>query len=322
MLTTNGDLICFAASFGWAVLVPLLTGVPLLVSVRRSGNMHWAEQARRWWPLRRHFAFCTIIPIGACLGSMLVLGGASHPAGAAGFMIPVVGGFLLGGMLRERILRRLVPLAIATRPSRIAVWLVRVPWLLFLAGIVLQTGRLDLRFLIIVGMYLTVMLLMNLGCHLGLLEGVGVLMPGGPVLTAACHQAADQAALPRPRIWEIADSTANAFALPFQRAVLATTPLIEALNAPQLAAICRHEMAHLAEPLRVHLPKLLAPLYYAFLMTSPTWSRLIGRELAPLAMFGGVLVYLGFVKWLTAGAHRRETQADRAAVPGYPEPAV
>lgn len=104
--------------------------------------------------------------------------------------------------------------------------------------------------------------------------------------------------------------------------MLATTPLIEALDVPQLAAICRHDMAHLAEPLRVHLPKLLAPLFYAFLMASPTWSRLIDRSLAPFVMVGGVVVYLMFVKWLTAGAHHRETQADRAALQSDSEPAV
>jgi Zn-dependent protease with chaperone function len=316
------SLLLFAATCGWAALAPLAFGAPLVLAVRRAANQHWTEQARHLTALRRHFAFSTVIPVGACVGVMLVAHRSQPPAAQAGIMVPVLLGFLLGGMLRGRLARRMVPPAIATRPSRVALWFFQVPWVLFFAGVALQTGRPDARFFVILGIFLVAMLLWSLGCHLGLLEWVGALRPGRPALSAACQEAAAAAGLPAPRVWEIADSTANAFALPFRRAVLATTPLLDILNGPQLAAVCRHEMAHLAEPLRVHLPKLLMPLFYAFWMSLPTLLRVAPRGTEPLVFIGGPLAYLLLVRLLTAGSHHRETVADQAAVRSDDDPAV
>jgi arylsulfatase A-like enzyme/Zn-dependent protease with chaperone function len=311
----------FALAALWNLAAPLAAGWPLIRRLRRAAELHWTERARRSWPLRRHYAFSTAIPTGACLGLAFVSihKGSCETPGSRELLAAALG-FLAGGAIRNRLAMRLNPPEIASRPRFAALACARAPWLLVLAGALMQSGEFDPLFFLILGTFLVAMATLTLGWHLPWLEKTGVIEPGRPALAAACREAA--AGHPPPRSWEIDDATANAFALPFQRAVLATKPLLETLDAPQLAAICRHEIAHLLEPLRVHLPKLLVPLFMAAIMTLPTWRAQAGADAMPGIFIGGAVAFVVLGRILAAGGRKREVAADQAAVESGGDPAV
>jgi Zn-dependent protease with chaperone function len=95
------------------------------------------------------------------------------------------------------------------------------------------------------------------GCGVMLARLLGLARPASDRLARAVAVASESTGV-RPRaVYEIDLRMANAFALPAMRLLLFTGDAVRALDDAQIAAISRHELGHVSEPLRVVAARVL-----------------------------------------------------------------
>jgi Zn-dependent protease with chaperone function len=92
------------------------------------------------------------------------------------------------------------------------------------------------------------LLAINRGLFLRLLCQFRIYVPAEPRLRQIVADTSARMRVPVSATWQLPSVSANAFALVTSRELLFTTRLLEICSDAELAAICSHELAHLAEP--------------------------------------------------------------------------
>lgn len=273
----------------------------------RARNAHWTEQARKLQPPRvaaRQFEWG--LPIAAALAST-VLWPETHWGWAAA-------GAYLGGILGGIPLMRAVVLGITVR-----LWAIYyahhivarlIEWGVLMVAIVLMPTEVGPGMMAVVAGYVATRIALGLGGGLALIRRLGLLLPASPRLAGVVAECSAAASMPVRNTWEVHAAEANAFAVVATKDLLFTRRLLAAMNDDELRAICRHELAHLAESrgtlwLRVAggfgaLPLIfIGPVFAAYQVVGIVW--LMAASFA--------------IQWLQARLSRAlENKADREAL--------
>lgn len=238
-----------------SLLLPAFVGAALFVTAggklslrpwRASAGRHWTERARILWPARMTINHLLLIStLSAVLASILFSEQfAFHP----GFVACVFAGGYLG----------IYPFSKEVDPQiRWGPWLklhaIRQFPVLSLVGIlawlVLDTpAHLSGRDWLHVGAGLSGILFIQSGVWMPWLLSTGRRDPQLPRLHAIAGVASSEARFPTPHVWLSDLPFANAFAYPLRNEIMFTRRSMEILSDAEVAAIFRHELAHLAEP--------------------------------------------------------------------------
>lgn len=308
-----GPLALALAAFSTSFLAGLAVR-PLFGPRASWRELHWTEQARRGWTVR----------VAALLGGLVlgvgwgVTGGMSWGRAfvpLSAFGQAVVGGAAawLGLTLAGVLLRGAWERHVAYRHDALGSW----------AHILIARGHLLLILLLamavpsrfgaaaLVALLLAVVLAVAWARGLGvtLARRLGLCQPATPELVALVARTAGRVGTSARSIDILRWRRANAFAFPQSGHLVFTEGALECLDDRGVAAVCAHELGHLAEPPRVLRRRMLQVLS----LTPVVLVKPLTGELGPI---GGLSVLL-VVMLLLAGSRRfsqaQEEEADAVA---------
>ncbi len=142
--------------------------------------------------------------------------------------------------------------------------------------------------------------------------------PGRPRLERAVQAATAVSGVKPRHVWLDDSPLANAMALFYVRAVLATTRLMEVLNDEELHIVLLHEMAHLRESRAVRALRLLGTAPWLLMI----FINPIIHQWRGFGVLGLMLVLMGVQRIVRKLSVRMEEQADRASVADSTDPKV
>lgn len=294
--------------------VPGLLTILALRSWRRLPEEPWTERARALQPIRTgHGSWLFLLPFTAVVARLWFFPEAPV---VAVLIAAVVGGILSSWPLDRAIFpdfsfSRWVRAATLVSVDR-AGWLVLV--LVFALAMPVEWSS---RQVIWAAAFLLLAGALTAGANYTLLRLLGVLRPAGERISRLVGECSAEAAIPVKAVLEFRSPAGYAAALVVQRALLFSTATIEEHSDEELRAICRHELAHLAEGpaiilLRVsQLPLTLLP--FIFTASFSAWTGPIGILIPVLLWFFMNRLYARVFIGL-------EKRADRAAVQNAESP--
>lgn len=296
-------LISLLAAAGVTALAMVLELIPWW----RARTAHWTEQARQLHPPRvaaRQFEWG--LPLSAALLSR-ALWPESHWALAA---IGAYLGYLVGTV---PLLRVLVP------GLRLRLWLLYgvhrlvgrfLDWGVLVVALMLMPATAGLGMACIVAGYLAARILLGLGADFVIMRALGLLRPASPRLARVVAEASAATGVASPRTWEMDVPEANAFAVTSTKKLIFTRRLLVAMSDEELCALCRHELAHLAESRGALWLRLLGGSGgLPFIFVRPVYA---GYEVPGLL---GLVVASFSILWLQARLSQAlEKRADREAL--------
>jgi Zn-dependent protease with chaperone function len=299
--------------------------------LRRYKGDSWTEKARRAWYARR-IARVAILTLG--LPPMLafvnpMFGDVFLPRGLLNFIAGMLGitGVLQASIVNER---RMNPAVALTPRAALGAW---APPLLVIGPILLVVllfdgplpDRMNLTAAaVLISIALGIGIYINWGARTAL-RGLGIIRPGSDRLCAVVTKVAEKTGVLPRRVEQLGLPMANALAFVLERGIGVTDAALEILDDDQLAAVCAHEMAHLAEPRRVLLARasgaFLLGLVLALLMAT---ARPIHGSFGPSGMlwvFTAACLLLVVGLLLLSRLNRKmEIRADSHATGWEPSP--
>lgn len=331
--------------FAWAGLVAtmgviylaarLVTWIGLaaaFVPWSRSAGRHWTEQARLSWPGRRLAPMTWfLVPIPLLIPVIVPPLSPLHRHFGFGELLPpavtralfLALGYL--GALQARFAweRRVNPAVALTPRSRLAEWIFLAATLAFWIWLPhamlgrIAIDRVDLE-LAVVGVGLLLIAAFRFGGGLLLLRWAGLLRPAPDRLRSVLAAASERMEI-RPRSVEVLGvAQANAVAFPISRRIMVTDPALAVLDDDELFATCAHELAHLGEPRRIAIVRVIYGLATLFLTALPLlFLVLVDRA---FSFEGGFAIFIAIVLLWMVGTclslrlyHRMEIRADATA---------
>jgi Zn-dependent protease with chaperone function len=272
---------------------------------------HWTERARLAMPARRRVAAAAAT--FAVLSAFLPAGGPISlppaPLHAALNFVLQLGAAAWAALSVER---RLVPApSLRERIRSLLAWtLVLYPHLLAAILIAYVEARSSPASpgLVVAAALAVTWLALGGGFRIG--RALGLVARAPERLARALERARDGSAGEPPALVELPIVAANAYAFPLLGAVGVTTGALRALDDEQLAAVLRHELAHLAEGRATKgLRALNTALLPVAVVVAPTLASL-HHGLPAVALVWGVLLLFVATRRLQ---QRLETRADQAA---------
>jgi Zn-dependent protease with chaperone function len=220
---------------------------------------------------------------------------------------------VLAGVVVDRIIARRLgdPIFPRARWSRqfATSWLLNPWWLIVGALFLTMPTALSVSAIVIAAIGFMALLSINLFGMLPLLRRIGLAWPASPRLAAAATEASGKMDLTPSAIYEIDIASANAFALPVPQQVVFTRRALEVLDHEQLVAVCCHEIAHIAEPLRVKMIRIASSLLIFPLGLS---NLVFGRFGVPGIYILAAIIFSAGTR-LRALRRRMESSADAVA---------
>jgi len=236
-------IIHFIAALGLTWLINQIG----LISWKRAAAAHWAERARRLWPVRYTSGLTIfIVPVTINLWYQSFQS-QTFPGWISGLLAGFAGG-LLGNY----------PVAKTVYPQLdFKSWWrqIIIFWGLRLTAIVplgIAVGIMPEHFgrttLLVAGGYLAVHVLLQWGLLFKFLRWMKCLRPAGQRLQSILDASAASMGAKVQATWQLASPAANALAFPRTKQLVFTDRLLEICDDQEIAAICAHELAHLLEP--------------------------------------------------------------------------
>lgn len=298
-------------------LVGLLLSLLVLVVTRQRipAGAPWHEVARLIFPRRYAFQILTIVGamLSGLFGYMLTSPVSRFPpvvvAVLAVLVFPV-----FPVLISDRVLRSFLPRPSVTRQERsrnfvtglLLGWLPLLPPLLGFLFLPTTPGMATW-----IGMLLLAVASVVLcsGIQIRVAERLGVVRRASERVQRAVERASERTGH-RPRAtFECDLLMANAFAFVWTGDLLFTRPAVEALTDAELEAVAMHELAHVAEPLKVRLSRLgLAPVMWGFGVARSLYT--MGGEIALFLLLGTAMIGMVMMQRV---AKRMETAADEVA---------
>lgn len=245
-------LVAFAAA---ALLPPLV--VPLASRSRRRallrlGEVHWTELARvRWLALMALNGASAASIFGAALVAWILVG-AGGPWGrliVLGCFVVAAASSILVGTPLVRALPGALPVQVSrTRLLFAKLFLFRGSFLASIVALALVPfdARSPWTAAVVAGLVVFILWYLKWGA-LAVPRWMGVVTDAEEGLRGTVAASAARRGLASVPVYVLEQSEANAAALLFGPAVLATRGILETLEGPELDAVLDHEMAHLAE---------------------------------------------------------------------------
>jgi Zn-dependent protease with chaperone function len=307
----------------WGTWLAMTVG---LLPLRRLRDDSWVDRARLAWMPRRIGGLCVIVFGLAGLGFFWV--GMSRPLqllpGSMLVLLAITVSLVAVVKARIRIEPRVNPaFALTPSPGR-AIWaanlLLWMPILLLLTLVpALLPRRMDARAVAIL-----VAMALGVGIHLGWgwrrgLRLAGVIRPASDRLLQVTGRAAEEAGITPRGVEQVSLPMANALAFVVDRKIGVTDAALAVLDDEELAAICAHELGHLAESKWVAWTRVSGGFVFgAFLaMVEGAAGPILGSygpTVALSTLLGGLVVLilsLGAVRRIARGMEHRAD--DRAA---------
>ncbi len=283
----------------------------VLLPVRRGLPATWPERARLVFAAQKALTF-SVLGLAAVQAVLSPLYAAARTTWAGWIPATLAAGAALAAAatVNADVMRRLgrPPRSMAARLSDLASGLlVFADLAIMLAASAAAGTTFGGRAAVVLVLSTLLIGLAHRGAFLRVGRWLGVFHDGGPRLRAAVARAdAGIGATPRT-ILEASWRSANAFAFPIASALVVTRGALECLDDDELAAVCGHELAHLAEPHRARIGRMVRG--YLFLIAATAIGPVAGTIGPPglLALLGAMAVMQhGFV----AFTQRLEAQAD------------
>jgi Zn-dependent protease with chaperone function len=262
------------ASLAAAVVLPIITiGITAFCLPRpkmKDSDGHWAERARSLFPFKALRIYClSLLPL------LFAIGGNFYPHS----MLPMprwtfcslifLATFLSTNWAIWRFGRRyqLQPEPFWERIRKTgAHTLLFVLYILFAITAVALPDQWNWRFAIVLIAGLVVYFWVQFDGLLRIGRWLGFFRPADPELSEMVGELAHYWQRPAPSAWLYSLGSANAFALPFGRAILITDKARALFSPNELKAVLAHELAHLHEDKITRLTRLFTPLLYIPLM--------------------------------------------------------
>lgn len=299
-------LVCDCA--GAAALVWLLNTVAL-IPYRCAKGLHWTERARALYPARIAAATSIwLLPADIALGQQLAWPELT-PHWALVALAAWVGAVAGTYPFDREVLPWLAPRVWLHQVF--ASWLIRFAvWFVFLGTIALMPEELDWRVWSLAALFVGLFLAWCWGGLLWVGRKLGVLGPAPERLRRIVADVAGRMGVPVRGVWLLNYARSFAFALPYTGDLAFSGRLLERHPDDEVAAICAHELGHLAESKLVISARVFANLAWLvpWLFVKPLVH----------AFDAGAIVAIGLASFLTMFGIRRfsrrlEERADRIA---------
>ena len=295
-----------AAAFSAAFLFSISIGLEL-IPWRRATTAHWTERARLLVPARVAMQLsgwlipCVLVIITRIFWPMVHV---------APVFVGAVAGVALGSYPSDR---EIIPgLSLRSWFHLLGAGLVMkfLRWVTFLAAAWFMPGNFGWATWLIAAAFLLFQLGFTLGLGLRLLQGMRLLRPASSRLARLVEETSVAAGVPVRATWELVTPSANAFAFITTRELVFTTGLVEAMPDDELRAVCRHELAHIAESRWAVVGRIIGSLALVpLIFFRPAYAQLGGAGVAITGLVAGLVWWLRFPL-----SRALEQRADRAAV--------
>jgi Zn-dependent protease with chaperone function len=236
---------------------------------RRARVAHWTEQARLLWPVRNTAAlniWFLSIESAALVGLAAKLPLPEFvPLGMAGWVGSILATFPLDHEMFPRLrFGRWLRVVVSTWTLRAGVWGV------LLAGGILMPDEFNIMMIIIASGEAAFIVAWSWKLYWWGLKLLGLLSEKGERLHSIVEATARKMSVVNPATWEMNTPFAQAYALPQMGTLMFSRRLIEILDDEEVSAVCAHEIAHLTEPRRVLVQRMLGALaFYPLLFLRP-----------------------------------------------------
>ena len=251
-------LLALLAVLHFCAAAVLVSGIDWLILIpwRRAREAHWTERARLLWPARITNGMLLIAVPGSLGAAQAIF----YPEIPLDYLYAALAGIAgaIPGMW---------PMAKAMFPDlRLAVWMrdiaaafvIRLMTLgILIAAGICMPSRLDLSAIVLTCAVVAFTAWLIWGGMLFLLRTTGLLVAAPARLADVVSDVAAQMELPLPRVWLLRGFGANAIAFPVVHTLVVTERALNSLSDEELGAVCAHEFAHLSEPRRVVLARIL-----------------------------------------------------------------
>lgn len=302
--------------FGAGALGVWLFNRIALIPWRRAAALHWAERARRLYPVRQAAA-ANIILLPGFVALACVLVSPGHPWTALLLACAAWAGTLLGSYPFESLL---YPWLTFRSWSYFVItgWLLRLlVWAPIVAVVLVMPTQLDWTAWAMTGCVVLLLMAFNFGAGLRLGRCLRLVHAPPERLRIIVEATATRMQVKVRRLWLMRGPTANAVAFPATRELVFTERLLALCSDEELAAICGHELGHLSESaaaLAGRLSLSLALLPWLFLR--PVMESKVSFAALLLVLSSLMIILLG-----RKLARRLEVRADGVAVT-HSEPAL
>jgi Zn-dependent protease with chaperone function len=275
---------------------------------RHFTEAHWTERTRLLWPARTTATSnMLVIPLLLDQAHRLLLPATTDlwiPNALAAVLGVLAGGYQFDRELYPQMTRK------SWIHHVVAGWGIRFGiWIGIGAGIALMPADFGWKMLIVLVVYLVLHFAMQSGFVLWYLRWVGFMHPAGEKLQRIVNECTQRSGARVKATWEMDGVHALAFAFPTTGELVFSKRLLEICSEEEIAAICAHEMAHLAESkliIAVRWLGSLAILPLIFLTPLMKWGGIVGL----LGSFWGYILLNFLAQKFT---HRMELRADSKA---------
>ena len=299
-------LVCDCA--GAAALVWLLNKAAL-IPFRRAKDAHWTERARVLYPARVAAGIAILfVPADLALGQQLIWPELTPHwvlVALAAWIGTIAGTYPFECEVLPWLTRR------AWLRNILANWLMRFAvWFVLVGSIALMPEELDWRGWLLAALFVGLLLGWCWGGLLWVGRKLGVLRPAPERLRRIVADVASRMGVPVRGVWLLEYARSYGFALPYTGDLAFSGRLLERFSDDEVAAICAHELGHLAESKLIVNTRV-----FATLACLVPWLFLIpvGQAFGPAGMgaiaLGSVLTMFGARRL----GRRLEERADRIA---------
>jgi Zn-dependent protease with chaperone function len=311
-------LICVPAAF----LVSLVcTWAGTRVALGRIGRLEmlsWVDRARLSYPARLAGSLCGVfMPLIFGLIALDHAGPLARTPVNLLVLFVVLAAYAGTLVVRIRLERRLLDNPPSVRyylRSRLALLIIAPGWIFFALVIFLPTRFNGTAALMLASAALAFALVI-VGGNLALARKVGLAWPAPAHLQRIVEELAEQIGVHARAVDVFPNVSVNAWAFPIAKRLAFTERAVALLSDEDLTPVCAHELAHLAEPLRLRIVRVLPPFMLVALTSTKCFLDLNPDEalVGLLCLIG--LLCLSFVFLLTAvlmhrTGHRLEKCAD------------
>lgn len=287
------------AALNWLALIPW----------RRHREEHWAERARRLWPVvvATRSAIWTV-PLAAILSLTMLEPDASlwllFGTGVAGLVGAMAGALPLNREVFPRLgWNELL------RQSAIGLCLHLLLWIVFAVIALAMPDTFDWRAVALGIAALALQLFWARSGWLRLGLRIGLFAPAPERLRHIVANVSAQTGIACRGTWIMRTGTCQALALPLSRELVFTDRLLEIMPDEEIAAICAHEFGHLAESRGTLLLRLLrAAIFLPWIFLTP-----LVHAFGTLGLYIPLAVIVVVPKLTASLVRRLEAKADTVA---------
>jgi Zn-dependent protease with chaperone function len=298
-------------SFGAAFLLSWGLNWLALIPWRRSAGQHWTERARILYPVRAGAAVNMYFVPAICFLSGRILWREdallSCLSGIFGFTGAVAGTYPMS--------REMFPWV------RFRGWFQQVSaglflrfgwYLIYFAAMTAMPDEFGWLALVIALAVLGVTLWLHWGLGLRIWRGFQILKPPPERLRQIISETAGRMNIPVRHVWLLQSPASYAAALPASRELIFSERLLELHPDDEVAAICAHELGHLAESRLVLAGRIVGSLtLFPLIFVKPIFHLAEPLNILVFAMLG---LFVFSLSWLRRRlSRRREVRADKVA---------